>query len=76
VTPDGTVALLAAILRDRPSLPGALCAGQAPRFDRKALDGETPANRAERLRVSRWVCQRCPVADACPDPVVRVPRAR
>ena len=76
MTGEGTVALLAAIFRGRPSMSGALCAGQAPRFDREALDGETPADRAERLRVARWICQRCPLADRCPAPVVRVPRPR
>ncbi|MCZ2824190.1 MULTISPECIES: hypothetical protein [unclassified Modestobacter] len=71
---DGTVALLVAILTDVPALPGALCVGQAPRFDRDALDGETPADHAERLRQARWVCARCPVADQCPQRVWRVPR--
>jgi len=67
------VALLAALLRDRPSLPGALCRGQAPRFDADQLDGETEDRHAVRLTAARSVCQRCPERLACPAPLVRVP---
>ena len=76
MTAEGTVALLAAILRDQPPASGALCTGLAPRFDRDALDGEERADHAERLRQAKWVCGRCPVADRCPRPVRRVPRVR
>jgi hypothetical protein len=41
--PPPVVALLVAILTDVEALPGALCAGQAPRFDADALDGEAVA---------------------------------
>jgi hypothetical protein len=72
--PPPVVALLVAILTGVEALPGALCAGLSPRFDRDALDGEARADHAERLRQVRWVCQRCPVRPDCPAPVWRVPR--
>jgi hypothetical protein len=68
----GEIALLGLILRHRPSLPGALCRGQAPRFDRDALDGETEAERVDRLDAAKALCNRCPERAECQEPVIRV----
>lgn len=65
----GTVALLAAMLRGRPSLPGALCRGQAPAFDRDRLDGEEEDAYRARLTASRSACAHCPERSGCPRPV-------
>jgi hypothetical protein len=65
------VTVLAAILHGHHSMPGALCAGQAPRFDRDQLDAGTVDEWRERLVIAREVCARCPVRSTCPAPVGR-----
>jgi WhiB family redox-sensing transcriptional regulator len=47
-----------------PALPGAACAGRAPRFD-DAIDGETPKQRRARLVSAAEVCEPCPVRARC-----------
>lgn len=71
--PVGELALMAAMLRGRPSLPGALCREQAPTFDRDRLDGESEAEHADRLTAAREVCDRCPEREGC---AYRIERAR
>lgn len=66
---DGPVALMVSILRDRETLPGALCRGQAPAFDADQLDGEDQAAHADRLTAARSACQRCPELLRCPAPL-------
>lgn len=68
---DPTTDLLVVILTDHQSLPDALCRGQAPRFDRDALDGETEAQHAQRLTEARDVCGRCPERQRCTVPILR-----
>lgn len=60
--------LLVAILTNHVDRPGALCVGQAPLFDRNALDGETEAAHHRRTARAATICGRCPEQDTCPDP--------
>lgn len=61
----GELELLAAILQDRPNLPGALCIGNHDVYD-AATAGDPDA-----LRTAGWLCRRCPHTTECPDAIGR-----
>jgi len=48
-----------------PNLPGAACAGSAPRWDLDPLPDETPDEREARLHAAATECRRCPARAAC-----------
>lgn len=56
-----------------PQLPGAACAGQAPRFDPE-IPGETTQERIRRLAIVRRTCAGCPIRHACHAAAVSIPR--
>ncbi|MDQ3886362.1 MAG: hypothetical protein M3308_04960 [Actinomycetota bacterium] len=65
--PDGTTALVAAILAGAQSLPGAGCRRQVGLFNDR-LDGETAVQRGQRFEAAAAVCSRCPAQPACRSP--------
>lgn len=60
------VTLLAAILEDRPHLPGVLCIGRHELYD-AALHPEGRTDNTTALVAAERLCQHCPHTTACPD---------
>ncbi|MQA15524.1 MAG: hypothetical protein GEV09_15550 [Pseudonocardiaceae bacterium] len=57
-----------ALLRNRPSLPGAACVGRSHLFDWEIDDcDETSAQRAQRHNLAAEICHTCPVLEQCRD---------
>lgn len=63
---SGEMALLEAILTDRPNLEGAACIGRYELFDATDADSE-----AYRHAAAEAMCWRCPVRSKCPDSLAR-----
>lgn len=73
-TEPPALGLLLEVLFDHVDTPRALCAGQAPNFDRDQLPGEEETEFGERLRWAAGVCRFCPELTRCPAPVRKAPR--
>jgi hypothetical protein len=71
LNPDGEVALLAEIVRDLPSLPGAACVDQYRLYDELPWRGpEHHDQQRERVKRAAACCAACPVQAKCPTVVI------